>query len=159
MTQRHIRLAKELGKSRTKKEAMLKVGYAPSTAHQQSQILQRKGFKELLEKYGPDLTDAFDTTKRLMKATKIISSYTEPDREWPDWNAQAKGAEQTYKIHGVYNDEAAQVQGDLIINYAITSTTSVPASGSDTEQSSQVQDLKLAPEGEKNDLRHDQTDL
>lgn len=54
MTLRHRKLAKNLGNSKSIEEAMLKSGYAPTTAHQQKNVLESKGWNELVEKHLPD---------------------------------------------------------------------------------------------------------
>ena len=103
MTLRQKKLIKNLGKYKTIEEAMLKSDYSPSTAHQQKEILKGKGFVELLEKYLPD-EEILQTHKEGLRATKIITSLTEPDREVPDHPTRLKAVDMAYKVKGKQND-------------------------------------------------------
>lgn len=117
MTLRQKNLLKNLGGSRTMEEAMLKANYAPSTAHQQSNVLKSPGFEVLLEQYLPDNT-VLEVHKKALQATKIVSSHTEPDYEVDDFPTQLRAAELAYKVKGRLKD-GLQVQGDVTMNVTI----------------------------------------
>lgn len=77
--------------------AMKKVGYADSTATTTGKLTSSKGWQELVEKYLPD-SDLIKIHKQGLKATKVITSHTEPDREYPDYAIRHKYLETAYKL-------------------------------------------------------------
>lgn len=107
-TLKQKKLAKNLGKSRSMTEAMLKAGYAPTTAHQQTNITQSEGWKDLLEKHLPD-NKLLVTHTEALEATKIVTSHTEPDYTIPDHPVRLKAVELGYKLKGKMQPEEVTV--------------------------------------------------
>lgn len=146
MTLRQIKLAKELGKSRTKKEAMLKAGYAPSTAHQQSRTFEKKGFKELLEQYLP-LDKAFKVTDAALTAVKLDQGGEVVD----DHAIRLKATDQVYKLHNVLQPDATHVGDNITVNiqtYGDTDNFRTPGLATtfrDNPEQGQIQNPQLAP--------------
>lgn len=95
-TIKQIRTLQYLQQGMSRRQAMLKAGYAKNTAHV-GKVNQFNGFKqlvyrmpELLQKAG--LTDDYmvDKFKEWLEATKMHTSPTEPDRNVPDYQVQLK---------------------------------------------------------------------
>ena len=59
-----------------------------------------------MDEYIPEYL-ILDTHKQGFNATKLITSPTEPDREWPDWQTKMKAVELGYKVRG-HMDEKSQ---------------------------------------------------
>lgn len=75
------------------------VGYSDGTAIKPSQVLESKGFKELVEQTVPD-NDVVEIIKEGLHAKKVITSHTEPDYEYPDHANRHKFLETTLKLKG-----------------------------------------------------------
>lgn len=152
MTLRQQKLTKTLGESRTREEALLKAGYAPSTAHQQTNVLEKaKGFKELIAQYLP-IEDAFKATKDGLKATKFIPRPDEPSVVLPDHAIRLKASEQIYKLHGVITPDQAHVGDNVtinILNYGAgdnIGNTELTQSNGNNPEPIQIQSIELAPQ-------------
>lgn len=147
MTIRQKRLAKQVGISRTMGEAMLASGYAKSTSLKKTAaITQTPGFKELLEQHLP-ISDAFKLTKDAYKAVKIVALPDEPNIKMEDHAIRLKAAEQTYKLHGVYNEEAntktVNIQVVTYANDPLAAFTGSP--GATLPDAGEIQNIQLAP--------------
>jgi hypothetical protein len=102
------RAIKLIESSRSIGEAMVKAGYSPISATHPQQLTQSKAWPALMEKYLPDDKLA-KTHKQALKATKLILSPTEPDREVPDHAIRLKAVELGYKLkHRIGPDVVAQ---------------------------------------------------
>src|ERR1035437_786297 len=134
MTLRQKALAKNIGKYKTIEEAMIKSDYAPSTSHQQQEIISGKGFQDLMEQYLPDdnLLAVHEAGLKAMKPigalvlikndkdgkTQQILKDNEGMIEVEDHATRAKFLELGYKIKGKLK-EGINVQGDLNMNVTI----------------------------------------
>lgn len=87
-------------------QAMLAVGYDPSSAKNPKILTQSKGFQELLDQYLPDelLTNVH---LQGLKATRIHTSHTEPDKEVPDFAVRHKYLDTAYKVKGKIKDDSS----------------------------------------------------
>lgn len=90
-------------------KAMLDVGYSPLTSKNPKNLTNSKGFQELLNEYLPDelLTNVH---LQGLKATRIHTSHTEPDREIPDFGVRHKYLETAYKVKGKINDDSGDTK-------------------------------------------------
>ena len=84
-------------------KSMLEVGYSPETAKNPSNLTNSKGWQELMAKHLPD-NDLIKVHKEGLKATKIFSSHTEPDKTVPDYGVRHKYLETAYKIKNRFQD-------------------------------------------------------
>lgn len=118
MTIRQMKLAKNIGKSRTLQEAAEKAGYAPSTARQQQSITDTKGWQEILDMALPD-EDLLEVHKKLLKHD--------------EWQANNAGLDKAYKIKNKYPKEGGVnineakiliMPAELIEKYDLPSNTS-----------------------------------
>ena len=96
-TIRAERTLKNLGKSRIKKEAMIKAGYSESYARA-GQIQHTESWKELMENYIPD-TKLAEVHKEGLEAN---------NGELPDYNVRYKYLDSAYKLKGSYAPEKSQ---------------------------------------------------
>ena len=81
-----------------RKEAMIKANHSLSYS-ESGQILKTKGWQELMEKYLPD-NDLAKVHQEGLNANKVITSHTEPDKEYPDHPTRHRFLETAYKIKG-----------------------------------------------------------
>jgi len=95
------------GSSLTK--AMKDVGYADSTSKRTNKLTNTLGWKELLEKYIPD-KDLAVVHKQGLKATKLFTSQTEPDKVEPDFSTRHKYLDTAYKLKGKYAPEKFETE-------------------------------------------------
>jgi hypothetical protein len=79
------------------KEAMVSVGYSENTAIAPQNVTESIGWMELMEKYLPD-DEVLETHKQGLKATKWLTSHTEPDKEIADHPTRLKAVELAYKV-------------------------------------------------------------
>ena len=85
---------------------MRKAGYAKgSIDNPSSNFTQTKGFKELIESVGVSDEDLAEILAGGLRANKIITSPTEPDREYPDWPSRHKFLETGLKLKGYTKDQ------------------------------------------------------
>jgi len=96
---KHKKVFKKVLKGAPISQAMREEGYALSTSRSTGHLTKTKGWKELKEKYLPD-NDLLKVHKEGLKATKIITSPTEPDKEYPDYAVRHKYLETGYKVKG-----------------------------------------------------------
>lgn len=99
MTNKQKAVAKDLLENVGKPvgQAMLDAGYSPATAKNPDHLTESKGWQELMDQYLPDL-DVLEAHKQGLKATKIFSSHTEPDKEVPDHPTRLKAVELAYRV-------------------------------------------------------------
>jgi len=71
VTERQQKTLKNLAKSKTMKEAMLKAGYSETYANNSQQLKEKEGWKQLLDKYLPE--------KFVAKQLKDLSVATNPE--------------------------------------------------------------------------------
>ena len=116
MTLRQKALAKNLGNSRTLKEALLKSGYAPTTAHQQTSIIESKTFEQLIEQELKN-EEVINTHKEGLQATRIHGT-NDNFIEIPDYGIRLKAAELAYKVKGKLKD-GLNVAGDINMNVVV----------------------------------------
>ncbi len=155
MTIKQKKALSNIEKHGSYKDAMLAAGYAPNTAHNPKlNLTEKKGVKELLEQHLP-IEESFVVTKKNLYATKRDQFSGEI---YDDGAIQLKATDQVYKLHGLYNDDSAQIQGDLNITYVFSEPHNTQSPG-DNDQPEQVQDAQLAQESPQNDVRDGQTNL
>lgn len=87
ITQRHLKAAKNLGKSKTEAEAFEKAGYSPNYA-KTGEVKKTKGWQELMEKELPD--------KMLLKVHK--EGLKAKNKRAPDFAVRHKYLDTAYKI-------------------------------------------------------------
>ncbi len=116
MTLRQKALVKNLGNSRSIQDAMLKSGYAPSTAHQQTSITKGKGFEELRDQFMPD-NEVMEVHRQGFSATRIHGT-NDNFIEIPDYGIRLKAVELAYKVKGRLKD-GLQVAGDMTMNVVV----------------------------------------
>lgn len=99
MTNKQKALAKKIleNPSISMAKAMKEVGYSENTAIAPQNVTESKGWQELMDKYLPD-PDILEAHKAGLKATKIFSSHTEPDKEVPDHPTRLKAVELAYRV-------------------------------------------------------------
>ena len=95
ITEKHISVSK----------AMLNVGYDKVTAAKPQNLTKSKGFKELIANMGVSDEDLAEILSGGLRATKIITSPSEPDREYPDWATRHKYLETGLKMRGYVNKD------------------------------------------------------
>ncbi len=95
ITEKHISVSK----------AMLNVGYNKVTALKPQNLTKSKGFKELIAKLGVSDEDLAEILSGGLRANKIITSPTEPDREYPDWATRHKYLETGLRMRGYVNKD------------------------------------------------------
>lgn len=78
-------------------KSMIQAGYDPTTAQNPSNLTNSKGWNQLLEEYLPDHT-LVQVHKEGLKATRIHTSHTEPDKVIPDYAVRHKYLETGYKV-------------------------------------------------------------
>jgi len=78
-------------------QAMIDAGYAPATAKNPLELTESEGWKALMDQYLPDI-DVLQAHKDGLKATKIATSHTEPDKEIADHPTRLKAVELAYKV-------------------------------------------------------------
>lgn len=113
-TQKQKTLAREIlqNPTQTMGKAMEKAGYDPTT--RPIEVTESKGWQELMEKYLPD-DDLLEVHSQGLKATKIHTSHTEPDREVADHQTRAKYLELGYRVKGRLQSNTIQMNvGQLI---------------------------------------------
>lgn len=90
LTEKQRKFIKNKTEGMTDRAAALKAGYSRNTAKNVKQhILGPTMFKalhEILEEKGLTDNQLAEDLLAGTKATKLVTSPTEPDREWPDWN-------------------------------------------------------------------------
>jgi hypothetical protein len=91
--------------------AMMESGYSPATAKTPQKLTTSQGWQELVEKYLPD-NDLTRVHQEGLNANKIITSHTEPDKEYPDYMARHKYLETAYKIKGKLNEPGESEFGE-----------------------------------------------
>ena len=91
------RASKLVDKGGNYKEIMTKAGYSPNTIHTPQKLTESKGWIKLLEKDLPD-TKLTKIHKQVLRAKKIVTSPTGPDKLMPDWTTRVKGLELAYKV-------------------------------------------------------------
>jgi hypothetical protein len=84
---------------------MLNVGYNKVTALKPQNLTKSKGFKELIAKLGVSDEDLAEILSGGLRANKIITSPTEPDREYPDWATRHKYLETGLRMRGYVNKD------------------------------------------------------
>lgn len=77
--------------------AMLDAGYSPATAKNPDELTNSKGWSELMNEYFPD-SELAKVGQDGLKATKVITSHTEPDFEVPDHPTRHKYWETVLKM-------------------------------------------------------------
>ena len=85
------------GKSVT--QAMKEVNYSPATIENPKNLTESKGWQQLVKQYLPD-DDLLKVHKQGLKATRIHTSHTEPDKVIPDYATRHKYLETGYKVKG-----------------------------------------------------------
>lgn len=80
------------------------VGYSKATAIKPSQVTRSKGFKELVEELGIDDKKLIQVLYDGLEAKKVVTSHTEPDREYPDHPTRHRFLETGLKIKGHLNE-------------------------------------------------------
>ena len=95
ITEKHISVSK----------AMLNVGYNKVTALKPQNLTKSKGFKELIKSVGVSDEDLAEILSGGLRANKIITSPTEPDREYPDWATRHKFLETGLRMRGYVNKD------------------------------------------------------
>lgn len=106
-TLKQKRLLKAVGKGRSFQQAAIEAGYAPTTARQQQNITDTKGWQELLHAYLPDdkLLQAHDEA---LQAVKIVTSPTEPDSTLPDHAVRLTAVKLGYQVKGYLTQNVVQ---------------------------------------------------
>lgn len=97
ITEKHISVSK----------AMLNVGYDKVTAAKPQNLTKSKGFKELIANMGVSDEDLAEILAGGLRANKVITSPTEPDREYPDWPSRHKFLETGLKLKGYTKDQTS----------------------------------------------------
>lgn len=97
------------GKEPSDAEVMRAVGYSPNTARTPSKLTATKGWKEALEKYLPD-DSLLMAHNEALKAVKIVTSHTEPDKTLPDHTIRLKAAELGYRVKGKLTESTTNIQ-------------------------------------------------
>lgn len=87
-------------------KAMLKVGYDSDTASKPSNLTKSKGFKELIAQLGVSDEDLAEILSGGLRANKVVTSPTEPDKEYPDWATRHKYLETGLRLRGYAKEEA-----------------------------------------------------
>lgn len=85
-------------------KVMLETGYKKSVAKNPKILTESKAWKEFMEKYFPD-EDLLKVHKEGLRASKIITSNTEPDKEYPDFAVRHKYLETGYKVKGKLKED------------------------------------------------------
>ena len=98
ITLRHKNTLKNIRKYPTRQKAMIEAKYSKSYASS-SHIKKTKGWQELTEKCLPD-RELVKVHQEGLQANKVITSHTEPDKEYPDHSTRHKFLELAYKIKG-----------------------------------------------------------
>jgi len=85
-------------------KAMRKAGYSKAVAKNPKKLTKALAFTEWLEKVG--VTDELLSNKinEGLDANKIITSHTEPDREYPDYSVRHRYVETSLKLKGHLRD-------------------------------------------------------
>lgn len=109
-------VAKEITENHRKSisKAMLKIGYAPSTASKPSNLTKSKGWNELMDKYLPD-DELLSVHKKALHATKIHGSLTEPDCIVDDIPTSLKAVELGYKVKKKLSETNVNISGEKVI--------------------------------------------
>jgi len=94
-------------------KAMVKAGYSLSTAHNPQKLTKSRGWRELLDKHLPD-KKLLKVHKEALKATKVVTSMTEPDYTVVDHQTRLKAIEMAYRIKGK-QDAGISISGDKVI--------------------------------------------
>ena len=97
---------------------MKEAGYSPATAKNPDKLTDSKAWGELINKHLPD-EDVLQAHNQGLKATKIHTSHTEPDREIPDIPTRLKAVDLAYKVKGRLNGKTAfrVKQGDMQVEF------------------------------------------
>jgi len=82
---------------------MLESGYPKTTARNPQQVTKTKSWQQLMEEVLPDV-QLLRVHQEGLKATKIITSPTEPDREIKDYSTIKGYLELGYKVKGKLSD-------------------------------------------------------
>lgn len=103
-----------------KRKALLEAGYSQAVADNPSKVMGTDTWKDLLEEYFPD-SEMLRIGAEGMRATKVFTSHTEPDREVPDWANRHKFWESGMKLKGKFQDNIVNTQ--IIIPVLINATS------------------------------------
>jgi len=90
-----------------------KDSYSASTIASQTLSKLKDVVKSLMESKGLDLGMIIDVTKDATKATKIVTSHTEPDYEVPDHPTRLKAAEIAGKWLGISEHPTSLTQVNI----------------------------------------------
>lgn len=120
LTLKQKKFLKEYFKSGNGRDAALKSYHCTfeSAAVIASQNLNKLNLKikDLMEAKGLSMGDLVDDVNAMRKATKLVTSPTEMDKEWPDWNARAKAVDIASKWLGMEANVAPASQTNIQIN-------------------------------------------
>ena len=105
-TMKQVRALQYISQGMSKRQAMIKAGYAESSASAPGNMLmKRAGVKQLLDSFKLDLIRAGLTgehwANKILEwsdATKIDHSQTGPDLNVPDYDTQIKGFDRWHKV-------------------------------------------------------------
>lgn len=78
-------------------KAMLTAGYSSTIVHATEKLTRSNGWQELMQKYLPD-EELAKVHSEGLKATKIFSSHTEPDKLVPDFGVRHKYLDLAYDV-------------------------------------------------------------
>ena len=131
-TSRQKKAFKELLKNDNRKEAMLKANYSPNYA-KSGQILQKKGWKELMEQYLPDN----DLARVHQEGLNAVKS------DEPDYPTRHRYLETAYKIKGRLKDWEGGEERPLNQNILILIKKVYGKRGGDSTNASSGEEIEL----------------
>ena len=123
---RMLAAAEYLGEGRSKKEALLLAGYSPHTAKKPSQLIESKGFQQLLAETLPD--------------NLILDSLRDDILLKPQH--RVRELELASKIKGWHRDVAPQVQVNVGVVVLPTRGDSIASDAPPSEREQQTSDSK-----------------
>lgn len=118
ITSRHRKAAKNLGKYRTEKEALVKANYSESYA-QSGHIKETKGWQDTMRKALPDRL-LLKVHKEGLEATSHVSgSKFQDEKDVADYSTRHKYLDSGYKLRGDYapvkiDQRSIELSADLV---------------------------------------------
>lgn len=131
-TLKQIQALQYINQGMSKRQAMLKAGYALDTAgHPDRTLMKADGVKMIGRSMYMELAQAGITSefmiekfKEWLNATKSTNSFTEPDKSVPDYAIQMKAYQEWKKIVDMYdaenNPKNGQIKRTLTISEFVT---------------------------------------
>ena len=119
-------------------KAMVEAGYSPATAINPTVLTESKGYQELIIKIlNPE--KVLKTIDKGMEANKIITSNTEPDYEYPDWQSRSKFTDQAADMLRMKPDKN-EIKNTNVLVIPILGGTSIEGVGIVQSNNSNKQD-------------------